>query len=268
MTDLNQLILNDLFSTAPQTKRANTNGAAETLDTSFADALNDRIDNSINADNIPRYWELDGCKCGSDSVFAVDKFLLEYKIIASKRTPTHEITAEQREWLASRHDLEALKTASVDSKEFGQLLGDLYYQNIISKDEAMSPWVHIVEERSTYFDENGEEHMFFDFDTLDEYRSKTALEFLAKFIELRQESIEKMREEYYKQYLAGNPENYVRFIKQDHEYNVNTLKNLSDTLTMLFGSSDSRSEAAFSAINTRKIQDASQQFGEDFSTLL
>lgn len=60
----------------------------------------------------------------------------ELGIDPNDRTFTHVITDEQREWLASRHDIDALKTAdSVTSSEFQNFLADLYYLGIFSKSE-------------------------------------------------------------------------------------------------------------------------------------
>ena len=60
----------------------------------------------------------------------------ELGIDPNDRTFTHKITDQQREWLASRYDIEALKTAdSVTSREFQNFLADLYYLGIFSKSE-------------------------------------------------------------------------------------------------------------------------------------
>lgn len=57
-------------------------------------------------------------------------------IDANKRTPTHEITGEQKEWLASRHDLSKLHEYSPVSAERQNFLADLVYLNVISPDDA------------------------------------------------------------------------------------------------------------------------------------
>ena len=60
----------------------------------------------------------------------------ELGIDPNDRTFTHKITDEQREWLASRYDIEALRTAvPFTSNEFQNFLADLYYLGIFSKSE-------------------------------------------------------------------------------------------------------------------------------------
>lgn len=67
---------------------------------------------------------------------ALDYLNNELGVDTSKRTPTHMITDEQREWLALRHDLVALKNSTGDTLEIAQLFGDLVFLNVMSVSET------------------------------------------------------------------------------------------------------------------------------------
>lgn len=55
---------------------------------------------------------------------------------AGKRTPTHEITDEQMEWLGSRYDPDFLSVCSFTHEEYGNFMLDLAYLNVFSLDEV------------------------------------------------------------------------------------------------------------------------------------
>lgn len=57
-------------------------------------------------------------------------------IDADARTPTHEITDEQMDWLGSRYDLEFLGACSFTHEEYGNFMLDLAYLNVFSLDEV------------------------------------------------------------------------------------------------------------------------------------
>lgn len=70
---------------------------------------------------------------------ALDKVrekLNEEGVDADKRTPTHEITDEQMEWLGSKYDLEFLSVCSFTHSEYGNFMLDLAYLNVFSLDEV------------------------------------------------------------------------------------------------------------------------------------
>lgn len=63
--------------------------------------------------------------------------LREEGIDADKRTPTHEITDEQMEWLSERYDLGSFRELNPDrDPEYGNFILDLVYLNVLSPDEA------------------------------------------------------------------------------------------------------------------------------------
>ena len=104
----------------------------------ITDIMNRAPDNWITKQVEPMKYQLQSVGGRySYSIKQVGEFMNdELGIDPNDRTFTHEITDEQREWLASRHDTEALRTAdSVMSKEFQNFLADLYYLGIFSKSE-------------------------------------------------------------------------------------------------------------------------------------
>ena len=130
------------INTAMNTTIPNSNFAATVDGTSFGDCLN----GALSADflsNAPDRWAYK-----LSDKFAVDAavdFLREnYGIDAYERQPTHTITEEQKEWLASRHDLNNLCGDNFpDLGENGRQRGistnfkaDLVYLGILSPDEA------------------------------------------------------------------------------------------------------------------------------------
>ena len=76
----------------------------------------------------------EGYKVNRAALAAVKERLREEG--ADKRTPTHEITEEQLDWLASRYDLEFLSVCSFTHPEYGNFMLDLAYLNVFSLDEV------------------------------------------------------------------------------------------------------------------------------------
>lgn len=67
-----------------------------------------------------------------------EKTMSELGIDMDKRPePTHEITAEQEEWLASRYDLSKIWNAPVGSEEHSNFMLDLVYLNVFSMEEII-----------------------------------------------------------------------------------------------------------------------------------
>lgn len=104
----------------------------------ITDIMNRAPDNWITEQVEPMKYQLQSIGGRySYSLTQVGEFMNdELGLDPDDRTFTHEITDEQREWLASRYDIEALRTAdSVMSREFQNFLADLYYLGIFSKSE-------------------------------------------------------------------------------------------------------------------------------------
>lgn len=107
---------------------------------SFEDILaaddSQQVENNVK---IPDRWKT-GWGTAESYGWGVDiavKFMREEMgINISERVPTHEITDEQRDWLASRHNLETIQNYGINTLEMQNFLADLVYLNVYSPDEA------------------------------------------------------------------------------------------------------------------------------------
>ena len=79
---------------------------------------------------------LKGYMVNHDALERVKEQLREEGIDADRRTPTHEITDEQMEWLGSRYDLDFLSACSFSHPDYGNFMLDLAYMNVFSLDEV------------------------------------------------------------------------------------------------------------------------------------
>ncbi len=79
---------------------------------------------------------LRGYTVNKDALNKVREKLKDEGIDADSRTPTHEITDEQMEWLGSKYDLEFLSVCSFTHSEYGNFMLDLAYLNVFSLDEV------------------------------------------------------------------------------------------------------------------------------------
>ncbi len=78
----------------------------------------------------------EGYRVNRNALSKVKKQLEAEGIDANSRTPTHEITDEQMEWLSSRYDLDFLSACSFTHEEYGNFMLDLAYLNVFSLDEV------------------------------------------------------------------------------------------------------------------------------------
>lgn len=78
----------------------------------------------------------EGYRVNRDALSKVKKQLEAEGINADSRTPTHEITDEQMEWLGSRYDFDFLNACSYTHSEYGNFMLDLAYLNVFSFDEV------------------------------------------------------------------------------------------------------------------------------------
>lgn len=86
---------------------------------------------------IDDFDSLKGYTVDMSALNKVREKLREEGINADKRTPTHEITDEQMEWLNERHDLGSFTKLHPDrDPEYGNFILDLVYLNVLSPDEA------------------------------------------------------------------------------------------------------------------------------------
>ncbi len=79
---------------------------------------------------------LEGYRVNREALERVREQLRSEGIDAESRTPTHEITDEQMEWLNSRYDLDFLSACSFSHPDYGNFMLDLAYLNVFSLDEV------------------------------------------------------------------------------------------------------------------------------------
>lgn len=199
---------------------------------------------------VPEHWTDDDLWGYGVAALRVNKFLKELGIDTTKRKPTYEITDEQREWLASRHDFEAIKNGG-DSKELGELLGDLIYMNVISAGDAvdmMSPGLPIPDGQTAQLTYLG------DFDNFPD-DIDMLLERIKKFIEMHRRAIE-----------LNSAAWSVDYIEKTHKF-LKTKETCCELLSSLLSPvSDKENVTEFR--ENRNVTDASDQLKVDFGALL
>lgn len=77
---------------------------------------------------------------GESPVKKAVQFLKNMGIDVENREPLHSLTAEQKEWLRSRHDLEAIYNRTADTLDEYNFRADLVYLGAISPREAENVW--------------------------------------------------------------------------------------------------------------------------------
>ena len=121
---------------------------ANTDNTTLSDEVSRATDKWTNVglytfDSSPR-----GYSVNEDALLRVKEQLEAEGIDADSRTPTHEITGEQMEWLNSKHDLHYLSVCSISETEFGNFMFDLAYLNVFSLDEVRNMYAGIIPPQS------------------------------------------------------------------------------------------------------------------------
>lgn len=100
----------------------------------------DETDKASNGWTDTAFYILDSSPRGySVNTEALSKVKAQLKaegIDADRRTPTHQITDEQREWLSAKYDLAYLGTCSISEAVFGNFMLDLAYLNVFSLEEV------------------------------------------------------------------------------------------------------------------------------------
>lgn len=147
-TTVNLSILGDIFARrGEKTRGTNIGDVGETEDNSvtFEDSLNEAAEETERF-GAPDRWTgehlytidentPEGYRVNKDALSRVKK-QLEAEGIDAGRTPTHEITDEQMEWLSSRYDLDFLSACSFTHEDYGNFMLDLAYLNVFSLDEV------------------------------------------------------------------------------------------------------------------------------------
>lgn len=201
---------------------------------------------------IPEQW-------GTENLFGYNAPILknvlnylnnELGVDTSKRTPTHTITDEQREWLASRHDLEALNNSTGETPELMQLFGDLVFLNVMSVSDVcntMVPQPPLPE---------GQKGMIIwgDYDNFPD-DTDLLLERIKKYIEMHRNVFELNKSEWSVDYLNE----FCDFMKSlDESHKV-----LSDLFRPV-----AKEDETTKLIGNRNVIDASEQLKADFGALL
>lgn len=174
----------------------------------------------------------------------------ELGVDTSKRTPTHTITDEQREWLASRHDLEALNNSTGETSELMQLFGDLVFLNVMSVSDVcntMVPQPPLPEGQKGMIIWGDQDNFPDDTDLL--------LERIKKYIEMHRHLFELNKSEWSIDYL-NEYFDFMESLEECHEV-------LSDLFRPV-AKEDKDSEL----IGNRNVTDASEQLKADFGALL
>jgi len=229
----------------------------------FADALKSEKPSSVKVScappdtapniEIPERWGNEGM-WGYAFVLknTLDYLNNELGIDTSKRTPTHTITNEQREWLASRHDLEALKNSTrVDTPEMAQLFGDLVFLNVISASDVCNTMIPLPPISG------GQTSLGICWGDIDNFPEDTdlLLERVRKYIEFNRQVFELNKGAWSIDYIEG----FDSFVK--------TLEECHEVLSDLFYPVTKKDEAVELRDN-RNVTDASEQFKADFGSFL
>ena len=174
----------------------------------------------------------------------------ELGVDASKHTPTHSITDEQREWLASRHDLEALGNSTGETPELMQLFGDLVFLNVMSVSDVcntMVPQPPLPEGQKGMIIWEDQNNLPDDTDLL--------LERVRKCVEMYRQMFELNKSVWSIDYLNE----YLDF--------MGSLEECHRVLSDLFRPVAKEDETA-ELSSERNVTDASDQFKADFGALL
>lgn len=142
----NLSILGDIFTRRGEKPRSTDIGETEDNSVMFEDALGEAAEETERF-AVPDRWTgehlytidentPEGYRVNKDALSRVRKQLEAEGIDADSRTPTHEITDEQMEWLSSRYDLDFLGACSFTHEDYGNFMLDLAYLNVFSLDEV------------------------------------------------------------------------------------------------------------------------------------
>lgn len=118
--------------------------AKPSAEDSFADVLSGAVQ-SCNDDLLsaaPEKWLWDWT--GESPVKKAVKFLEDMGVDVENREPSHSLTVEQKEWLRSRHDLDAIYNSIAGPLDTYNFRADLAYLGVISPDEAENIGVGVI----------------------------------------------------------------------------------------------------------------------------
>lgn len=124
---------------------------------------------------------------GESPVKKAVKFLENMGVDVENREPSHSLTDEQKEWLRSRHDLDAIYNSTASPLDTYNFRADLAYLGVISPDEAENVGVGVI---PTHCNRNG--MLLFDI----EKPSGNYIENLRKIMSKQKNVVDYIREKY------------------------------------------------------------------------
>lgn len=247
-----------------------TADAPDVFTTPTEKAMKSRFDTCETADGttvgVPERWLSklsEPARCYAAGIKTAEKFLKDkLGIDPNGRGSTHEITAEQREWLKSRHDLSKI---SGDGEEYGELVADLIYLNVYTPMEMAS--MHNMVPSGLFENGNQVERVEAGFSLL-EYQP----DIFGLLDKTKEEGEDKLAEaimEYLKKRYS--------YAKPEDEESARELGKMMSTendclfaLLSLFVKSREEAESAEEQRyrDNLNFKDASRQFDEDFGALI
>lgn len=162
-------------------------GARADTENSFADALSAAVEGcgdellSAAPDKWLREWT------GESPVKKAVEFLKNMGVDVKNREPSHSFTVEQKEWLRSRNDLDAIYNSTASPLDKYNFRADLAYLGVISPDEAENIGVGVI---PTHCNRNG--MLLFDI----EKPSGNYIENLRKIMTKQKTVVDYIREKY------------------------------------------------------------------------
>ncbi len=252
-----------------------TTAAASTVgDDVFGELINSlenkETDNKIG-DGVPENWADLGIWISQDGYIPTSEKLKNFRDIFSEKLgidlnnrgkATHEITAEQEEWLASRYDLSAIQSAAVGSAEHNNFMLDLVYLNVFSMEEAVISHSTIVsfapgeKGHITFNDENTIVSSAENFIDRMSETADTLADFLMEYIAQKYGEVEDAPDNVKDWY-----ENIDKIVEQKREVH-NVLAELFARL-----SDDTEQENNYDGAKLN-IEDAADKLKEDFGKLI
>ena len=228
--------------------------------------VNDKIGNGV-----PENWSDLGVWISHDGYVPTREKLNDFRDIfmeklgidlKNRSKATHEITDEQKEWLASRYDLSTLQSAAVGSDEHNNFMLDLVYLNVFSIEETIISHSTVVsfapgEKGSiTFDDENKITSSAENFiDSMSE-TADTLADFIMEYTAQKYGKVKDAPDDVKKWY-----ENADKIVEQKREV-YDFLKKFFD------GLSDNPEQENNNNIVTPNIEDASRKLKEDFGKFI
>lgn len=278
MTGIGTSGYSDLIRQAIASGRGKTNaqGSASCSETSMFSAVirNISYDNSVlvrmesKRDSSGRWtderlYTLDedapeGYRVNRSALAEVRAHLKEEGVEADKRTPTHEITDEQMDWLGSRYDLEFLSICSFTHPEYGNFMLDLAYLNVFSLDEVENMYGVMP------FNANNKAYLYYHGE-LNTGKGAGYMLGDGNMSDDWEDVYTKVIMEYLKVKYTGRTESEYR--RMTEEMKIQRLERMM-IIEDFFARIPENKEDNYAAVSKPAIEDASEKLKEDFGALI